>query len=195
MQTVTHNVRRQLGVARRAVTNAADLARHPDKLPRVGSEVVGAAQSLIRQAAVTDHARSPLWTERSLRRRFEVLRIPLDDTKRAAKVLGGSVNALFVAGAAAAAGAYHRAKGAEVEEGRAVPAAREREPDPLPLLLWAREVPRDPVVGGAARPDDCNRDSVRRRDRLTARDVQARRHRAQVEQWRRIARTVATDDR
>ena len=116
VQTVTHNVRRQLGVARRAVKNAADLARHPDKLPGVGSEVVGAAQSLIRQAAVTDHARSPLWTERSLRRRFEVLRIPLDDTKRAAKVLGGSVNDLFVAGAAAAAGAYHRAKGAEVEE-------------------------------------------------------------------------------
>src|SRR5438067_6852693 len=99
VQTVTHNVRRQLGVARRAVKNAADLARHPDKLPGVGSEVVGAAQSLIRQAAVTDHARSPLWTERSLRRRFEVLRIPLDDTKRAAKALGGSVNDLFVAGA------------------------------------------------------------------------------------------------
>src|SRR5437763_359188 len=82
--------------------------RHPDRVPAVGREVVGAAQSLVRQASVTDHARSPLWKERSLRRRFEVVRIPLDDTKRAAKALGGSVNDIFVAGAAAAAGAYHR---------------------------------------------------------------------------------------
>src|SRR5439155_5742918 len=116
VETATHNVRRQLGIARRAVANAADLARHPNKLPAIGSEVVDAAQSLIRQAAVTDHARSPLWTARSLRRRFEVLRIPLDDTKRAAKALGGSVNDVFVSGAAAGAGKYHRAKGVDVEE-------------------------------------------------------------------------------
>ena len=116
VETTTHNVRRQLGIARRAVANASDLVRHPNKLPIIGAEVVDAVQSLIRQAAVTDHSRSPLWTERSLRRRFEVLRIPLDDTKRAAKALGGSVNDIFVAGAAAAAGAYHRAKGTEVEE-------------------------------------------------------------------------------
>ena len=116
IETAAHNLRRQLGVARRAVTNVADFARHPDKVPALGAELVGAVQSLVRQASVTDHARSPLWTERSLRRRFEVLRIPLDDTKRAAKALGGSVNDIFVAGAASAAGAYHRAKGAEVDE-------------------------------------------------------------------------------
>ena len=116
VETATHNLRRGLGITRRAVVNAGDLARHPDKLPVIGAEVIDAARSLVRQAAVTDRAHSPIWTERSLRRRFEVLRIPLDDTKRAAKALGGSVNDLFVAGAAAAAGAYHRAKGAEVEE-------------------------------------------------------------------------------
>ncbi len=71
---------------------------------------------LARQIAVTDRAHSPLWTERSLRRRFEVLRVPLDDTKRAAKALGGSINDLFVAGAAGAAGAYHRANGIDVDE-------------------------------------------------------------------------------
>jgi WS/DGAT/MGAT family acyltransferase len=116
IETARHNLRRQLGIARRAVTNVAQLARHPDKVPVLGAEVVAAVQSLARQATVTDHSHSPLWTERSLRRRFEVLRIPLDDTKRAAKALGGSVNDLFVAGAAAGAGAYHRAKGASVEE-------------------------------------------------------------------------------
>src|SRR5205807_7115175 len=39
VETATHNVRRQLGIARRAVANAADLARHPNKLPAIGSEV------------------------------------------------------------------------------------------------------------------------------------------------------------
>jgi len=116
VETTTHNLRRQLGIARRGAENALDLVRHPDKLPAVGADVVASAQSLVRQASVTDHAHSPLWTERSLRRRFEVLRIPLDDTKRAAKALGGSVNDVFVAGAAAAAGKYHRAKGVDVEE-------------------------------------------------------------------------------
>ncbi|HEX4822254.1 MAG TPA: wax ester/triacylglycerol synthase family O-acyltransferase [Acidimicrobiales bacterium] len=116
VETATHNLRRGLGITRRAVANTTDLARHPEKLPGIGAEVLDAARSLVRQAAVTDHAHSPIWTERSLRRHFEVLRIPLDDAKRAAKALGGSVNDLFVAGAAAAAGAYHRAKGADVDE-------------------------------------------------------------------------------
>jgi WS/DGAT/MGAT family acyltransferase len=116
VETATHNLRRQLGVTRRAVGGAASLVLHPDRIPALGGEVVAGAQSLLRQMAVTDAAHSPLWTERSLRRRFETLRIPLDDTKRAAKALGGSVNDLFVAGAVAGAGAYHRAKGAEVDE-------------------------------------------------------------------------------
>jgi WS/DGAT/MGAT family acyltransferase len=116
VETTQHNLRRQLGMARRAVSNAADLARHPDKVPGIGADLLGTVQSLVRQASVTDHSRSPLWTERSLRRRFEVLRLPLDDTKRAAKALGGSVNDIFVAGAAFAAGAYHRAKGVDVDE-------------------------------------------------------------------------------
>jgi len=115
-ETAAHNLRRGLGLGRRAAGGAADLLRHPERVPAVGMEAVASVQSLARQTAVTDHAHSPLWTERSLRRRFEVLRIPLDDTKRAAKALGGSINDLFVAGAAGAAGAYHHAKGADVDE-------------------------------------------------------------------------------
>ncbi|MEY2462197.1 MAG: diacylglycerol O-acyltransferase / wax synthase [Acidimicrobiaceae bacterium] len=116
LETATHNLRRQLGVTRRALSGAASLVRHPERIPAVGTDVVAGAQSLLRQMAVTDSAHSSLWTERSLRRRFEVLRLPLDDTKRAAKALGGSINDLFVAGAVAGAGKYHRAKGADVDE-------------------------------------------------------------------------------
>jgi WS/DGAT/MGAT family acyltransferase len=116
VQTTTHNLRRQVGLAQRALAGVGALARHPDRLPAAGADALGMVQSLARQVAVTGHAHSPLWTQRSLRRRFEVLRIPLDDTKRAAKALGGSVNDLFVAGAAMAAGEYHRAKGVDVDE-------------------------------------------------------------------------------
>ena len=73
-------------------------------------------RSLLRQVAVTEPARSPLWSERSLRRHLEVLSVSLDDTKAAAKRLGGSVNDLFVCAAAGAAGGYHRAKGHPVDE-------------------------------------------------------------------------------
>lgn len=130
LDTASHNLRRGLGASRRVLAGVGDLARHPDRAPALGADAVASARSLARQLAVTDRARSPLWTERSLRRRFEVLRIPLDDTKRAAKALGGSVNDLFVAGACGAAGAYHRAKGAEVGELRiSMPVSRRAKGD------------------------------------------------------------------
>lgn len=116
IDTATHNLRRGLGASRRLVGDTVGLLTHPQRIPPLTAEVAASAQSLARQLAVTDRARSPIWAERSLRRRFEVLRIPLDEAKAAAHRLGGSVNDLFVTGACAAAGAYHRAKGADVED-------------------------------------------------------------------------------
>ncbi|MGI8662449.1 MAG: wax ester/triacylglycerol synthase domain-containing protein [Acidimicrobiales bacterium] len=116
LDTTVHNVRRGLGVGRRVIDEAATLARNPGRVPGVAAEIAATLQSGVRQLAVTDSAHSPLWTERSLRHRIEVLRISLDDAKRASKALGGSVNDLFVAGAAGGAGAYHRAQGSDVAE-------------------------------------------------------------------------------
>jgi WS/DGAT/MGAT family acyltransferase len=114
--TVRHNARRQLGMLRRFAEEAAGTVTHPERLVGLAGAAVDTGRSVLRQTAVTDHARSPLWSRRSLRRRFDVLRVPLDDAKRAAKALGGSVNDFFVTGAAGGAAAYHRAKGAEVDE-------------------------------------------------------------------------------
>jgi WS/DGAT/MGAT family acyltransferase len=116
LEALAHNVRRQAGAARRAATGVAGTIADPRRLVRVPGETVDVMQSLSRQAVVSGERRSPLWTERSLSRHFDVLRVPLDDAKRAAKALGGSVNDLFVAGAAGGAGAYHRAKGTPVDE-------------------------------------------------------------------------------
>lgn len=113
---VGHGVRRALGIGRRAVEELADGARSPAHLVATAGSMAQAASSLARQAVVTERARSPLWTARSLRRRIEVLRVPLDDARRASKAMGGSINDLFVAGAAGGAGAYHRSLGAEVDE-------------------------------------------------------------------------------
>ncbi len=116
VDTLTHQVRRGLGVARRTVQGGVALARDPRKVAEVAVDAVELGRSALRQVVVSDPARSPLWTERSLRRRIEVLQVPLDDAKTAAKALGGSLNDIFVAAAAGGAGAYHRTAGSPVEE-------------------------------------------------------------------------------
>jgi len=103
VDVVRDAVRRPIGLAGGAV----------DALRQSPVETV---RSLLRQLAVTEPSHSPLWTDRSLRRHLDVLSIPLDRAKEAAGKLGGTVNDLFVCGAAGAAGAYHRAKGAPVEQ-------------------------------------------------------------------------------
>jgi len=101
---------------RQAMKVPIGLARGAGDLLGGGGNPLDAVRSVLRQVAVSEPAHSPLWTARSLRRHLEILSIPLDRAKAAAKALGGSVNDLFVCGAAGAAGAYHRAKGSPVDQ-------------------------------------------------------------------------------
>jgi diacylglycerol O-acyltransferase len=114
--TVVHRVQRRVRRTQQMASAAAGAAAHPTRIPTIAEGAVGTVRSLMRQALVTEPARSPLWIERSLRRRLDVLSVPLDETRRAAKALGGTVNDLFVTGVCGAAGAYHRAKGTPVDE-------------------------------------------------------------------------------
>jgi diacylglycerol O-acyltransferase len=124
----THNARRIVGIVQRATRDAATVATHPTELPRRAADIVETVRSLARQALVTDKAHSPLWTTRSLRRRFEILTVELDAVKRAAKDLGGTVNDLFVTALAAGAGAYHETKGESVGELRmSMPVSRRQD--------------------------------------------------------------------
>jgi diacylglycerol O-acyltransferase / wax synthase len=116
VETVAHDVRRGIGIARRAVGETAGLLTHPQRIPGVGESALAFARSLRRQVVVTDRAHSPLWRDRSLRRRFLILSVPFAEAKEAASRLGGSLNDFFVAGATRAAGAYHRRAGVEVDE-------------------------------------------------------------------------------
>jgi WS/DGAT/MGAT family acyltransferase len=109
-------LRRPFDLARKAAGEAVVTMANPLGAPARAGEAIEAARSVVRQVAVTDPACSPLWQERSLRRRLEVLSLPLDQVKAAATRLGGKVNDLFVTGAVGASGAYHRARGVEVDE-------------------------------------------------------------------------------
>jgi hypothetical protein len=115
VETLGHTWRRSLGIAQRAAVNAADAIVHPGKLTTLGPEVIEMARSTVRQVTVTDAAHSPLWSNRTLRRRLETLDVDFDDAYRAAKTLGGSLNDFFVTGAARGAGKYHVAQGQPVE--------------------------------------------------------------------------------
>lgn len=96
-----------------------DVVSDPSLIATIGSSTSATVKGLIAQLSETDAARSPLWTERSLRRRLETTRISYHDMRSAAKTLNGTLNTSFVTAAAHAAGAYHRALGAPVESLRA----------------------------------------------------------------------------
>jgi diacylglycerol O-acyltransferase len=110
-----HAARQRAGQVARAAGSVGSAALHPDQLPRRGADLVDMARSAVRQLTV-DGRRSPLWTERSLDRWFGTTRLHLDDVRTAAHALDGSVNDLFVAGAAAAASAAHERAGRSVDQ-------------------------------------------------------------------------------
>lgn len=116
VDTAAHVARRTAGATRRGVEETAGLLAHPDHWAQFGAAGVETTRSVVRQAMISDRAHSPLWVDRSLWRRLEVLSVPMDDAKRTAKALGGSINDFFVTGVARGAGRYHQAKGQPVDE-------------------------------------------------------------------------------
>jgi WS/DGAT/MGAT family acyltransferase len=112
---VAGSLRMPLGLLRQI----KDLLSDPTGIPEAGSAAADTIRGVLSQLNDTEQARSPLWTERSLKRRMEVLRAPFDETRAAAKRLGGTLNTAFLTAAAEAAGRYHQRMGSPVEELRA----------------------------------------------------------------------------
>jgi WS/DGAT/MGAT family acyltransferase len=101
------------------IRQVKDLLADPTQLPDAGSAAADTMRGVISQLSDVEQARSPLWTQRSLRRRVEVLRAPFDETRRAAKNLGGTLNTAFLTAATEGAARYHRELGSPVESLRA----------------------------------------------------------------------------
>jgi len=108
---LTGSMRMPLGLLKQI----KELLHDPTGIPEAGSAAADTVRGVMQQLGDTEGARSPLWTQRSLHRRMEVLRAPFDATRAAAKRLGGTLNTAFLASAAEAAGRYHRELGVPVE--------------------------------------------------------------------------------
>jgi diacylglycerol O-acyltransferase / wax synthase len=101
------------------VRQIRELLADPAQLPGTSTAAADTLRSILSQLSDIDKARSPLWTARSLRRRIEVLSVPFLDAREAARRLGGTLNTLFLAAAADAAGRYHREQDAPTDALRA----------------------------------------------------------------------------
>lgn len=101
------------------VEQVRELLAEPDRIPAATAAAGDTLAGLLEQVAVTDRARSPLWTDRSLHRHIAVASAPFDVTRRAARRLGGTLNTAFLTIAADAAGRYHTLAGSPVEALRA----------------------------------------------------------------------------
>jgi WS/DGAT/MGAT family acyltransferase len=106
-----------------------DLLADPTGIPEAGSSAADTVRGVLHQLGETDGARSPLWTARSLQRQMEVLRVPFDAARQAAKRLDGTLNTAFLTAAADAAGRYHREMGSPVDELRSSMAISTRTAD------------------------------------------------------------------
>lgn len=122
---VAASFRLPLGVAKQVRELLAD----PTAIPGAGTAAVDTMRGIVTQLADVERARSPLWTQRSLRRRVEVARAPFRATRDAARRLGGTLNTAFITAAADAAGRYHDELGAPVETLRASMAVSTRTDD------------------------------------------------------------------
>ena len=114
LRTGSHTLRRVLGIARRTVGEVALAAADPQRLVEAATNVRTAVTSANSQLG-SEGSGSPLWTGRSRHRHFDVLDVPFEPAKNAAKALGGSLNDFFVAGAAIGAVKYHEFNNVDVE--------------------------------------------------------------------------------
>jgi diacylglycerol O-acyltransferase / wax synthase len=111
-----HQTRRQLGIAKRMVTdgagNATGLLADPPAACRSTADL---ATSVARVLRPVSQPLSPLMTGRSLSNHFETVTLPLDLAKRAGKRIGGTLNDTFVTGLARGLQRYHADHGVRID--------------------------------------------------------------------------------
>ncbi len=107
-----HESRRQGDALRHAaasgIESAVGAAHDPTGSMIAGTELASSIVRLLRPGA---SPLSPIMTRRSLSNHFEVLTMPLDDAKKAAKRIGGTLNDTFVGGILRGMRLYHQEHG------------------------------------------------------------------------------------
>jgi diacylglycerol O-acyltransferase / wax synthase len=120
-RSLDHRRRRALGIAQRGLLSAVGAARAIARDPQgVLREAARAGRSVASFLAPATVPRSPIIGARSLARRLGTLDVPLDDLKRAAKAVGGSLNDAFLAAVVGGLERYHDRHGYAPEDLRMV---------------------------------------------------------------------------
>lgn len=121
LSSIGHRQRRMFGIARRSVTETvgatSKVINDPVQAAKDGMRAAGSVVRFLMPATVP---RSPLLTARTLARQLSTMEVPLDDLKRAAKSVGGSLNDAFVASVIGGMQRYHEFHGVTVEDLRMV---------------------------------------------------------------------------
>lgn len=115
-EAMRHRLATALGRTRRAAAafgrGITQFAGHPIAS---ASEVVDTLESVAQLMRPVSEPMSPLWRERSLGVRLDVLEVPFDAMKHAAHAVDGTLNDVFVAAVAGGLSRYHRTRRAQVE--------------------------------------------------------------------------------
>jgi len=115
-EAVRHRLATALGRTRRAAAafgrGITQFAGHP--IASAG-EVVDTLESVAQLMRPVSEPLSPLWRERSLGVRLDVLEVPFDAMKRTAHAVDGTLNDVFVAAVAGGLSRYHQRRRAQVE--------------------------------------------------------------------------------
>jgi diacylglycerol O-acyltransferase len=114
------------GRASSAFSDAQRVVRHPIDLAGHAFDTVRSIARAVRP--VTD-TRSTLMTARKLGWHYDVLDVPLDDLKRAANVVDGTLNDAFVGGVVGGLRRYHERHGVSCEELRVTLPISTRRPE------------------------------------------------------------------
>ncbi|MFM7069220.1 MAG: wax ester/triacylglycerol synthase domain-containing protein, partial [Actinomycetes bacterium] len=103
-----HETRRQLGIAKRAVSGAvsgvSSALTNPAATAGSAAELADSALRILRPASAP---LSPLMKDRSLSNHFSTVAVPLDRAKKTGKLIGGTLNDTFVSGIVLAMNRYH----------------------------------------------------------------------------------------
>ncbi len=105
-------VSRAMGVLDALWTGVPEAIRHPIDTAQELADALGSVGRLLKPVS---EPLSPIMRGRSLRRRLDVMSVPLAKLRDAARVAGGTVNDAFVAGIAEGLNLYHARHGAPVE--------------------------------------------------------------------------------
>ena len=113
-RSLDYQRRRAFEITRHGLGNAMGAARSAARHPEAALQEAGRlTRSLASFLAPATTPRSPIIGARSLGRRLAALDVPLDDMKRAAKGVGGSLNDAFLAAVVGGVQRYHQLHGVE----------------------------------------------------------------------------------